>query len=299
MSHRRFRSAALLFLLLAAGVGRAVAEDAVPATYLAPLVAELERVWPGNRTINVVCHGHSVPAGYFRTPHVDSLNAYPAQLHRILKERFPHAVINVIVTAIGGETSPRGAARFERDVLTHRPDLVCLDYSLNDRGPGLAAARAAWSEMITKARAAGAKVILLTPTADQRSNLLDETDALHQHAAQVRELARGRVWSGADAQANGLVDRLGGFWTAAGEAAALAKVPPGEMAFKIYPRRTGLLGSLSRLMGGLDASFGLLGRIESLLNLPALQVLLGGISDLPAGDSGGGISLKAVGLPKP
>jgi len=190
MSHRRFRPAALLVLLLAAGVGRAVAEDAVPATYLAPLVAELERVWPGNRTINVVCHGHSVPAGYFRTPHVDSLNAYPAQLHRILKERFPHAVINVIVTAIGGETSPRGAARFERDVLTHRPDLVCLDYSLNDRGPGLAAARAAWSEMITKARAAGAKVILLTPTADQRSNLLDETDALHQHAAQVRELAR-------------------------------------------------------------------------------------------------------------
>ena len=117
--------------------------------------------------------------------------------------------------------------------------------------------------------------------------------------AKVRELARGRVWSGADAQANGLVDRLGGFWTAAGEAAALAKVPPGEMAFKIYPRRTGLLGSLSRLMGGLDASFGLLGRIESLLNLPALQVLLGGISDLPAGDAGGGISLKAVGLPKP
>jgi protease IV len=117
--------------------------------------------------------------------------------------------------------------------------------------------------------------------------------------AKVREVARGRVWSGTDAQTHGLVDRLGGFWTAAGEAAALAKVPAGEMAFKIYPRRTGLLGSLSRLMGDMDASLGLLGRIESLLNLPALQALLGGISELPAGDVGAGISLKAAGLPEP
>ncbi len=117
--------------------------------------------------------------------------------------------------------------------------------------------------------------------------------------AKVREVARGRVWSGTDAQTHGLVDRLGGFWTAAGEAAALAKVPAGEMAFKIYPRRTGLLGSLSRLMGDMDASLGLLGRIESLFNLPALQALLGGISELPAGDVGAGISLKAAGLPEP
>ena len=117
--------------------------------------------------------------------------------------------------------------------------------------------------------------------------------------AKVREVARGRVWSGTDAQTHGLVDRLGGFWTAAGEAAALAKVPAGEMAFKIYPRRTGLLGSLSSLMGDMDASLGLLGRIESLLNLPALQALLGGISELPAGDVGAGISLKAAGLHEP
>ncbi|OAI44777.1 hypothetical protein AYO42_04115 [Rhizomicrobium sp. SCGC AG-212-E05] len=117
--------------------------------------------------------------------------------------------------------------------------------------------------------------------------------------AKVREVARGRVWSGTDAQTHGLVDRLGGFWTAAGEAAVLAKVPPAEMVFKIYPRRTGLLGSLSRLMGDMDASFGLLGRIESLLNLPALQALLGGISELPAGELSGGVSLKAPGLPEP
>ena len=181
------RTAALASALVTLASAPAAPVD--PANYLAPVVAEMERAWPRNRTINVVCHGHSVPAGYFRTPAVDSLNAYPALLQRALKERFPLAVINVIVTAIGGENSLRGAARFETDVLTHRPDVVCIDYALNDRGPGLAAARTAWSAMITQAQAAGAKVILLTPTPDTRSKLDDPADPLHQHATQVRALA--------------------------------------------------------------------------------------------------------------
>jgi protease-4 len=114
----------------------------------------------------------------------------------------------------------------------------------------------------------------------------------------VRELAKGRVWSGADAKAHGLVDSLGGFWTAAGEAAALAKLPVGEMVFRSYPRRTGLLGGLSRLMGDVDASLGLMGRVESILDNPALQAVLGGLSSLPSG-SHGGVELRATQLPQP
>ena len=105
--------------------------------YLRPIVELLLAQWPGNRTVNIVCHGHSVPAGYFATPMVDTFNAYPALLHRDLKHRFPFAVINVIVTAIGGEGSPQGADRFEADVLCHRPDVVTIDYGLNDRRAGL------------------------------------------------------------------------------------------------------------------------------------------------------------------
>lgn len=135
-------------------------------TYLAALVAELQKEWPGNRTINLVFHGHSVPSGYFATPTVDTFNAYPHLLHRKLKQRFPMAVINCIVTAIGGENSTTGAVRFESDVLVHRPDVVFIDYALNDRGLGLDRAGANWRLMLEAARARGVKVILLTPTAD-------------------------------------------------------------------------------------------------------------------------------------
>jgi len=159
------------------------------STYLLDLAALLGTEWPGNRTVNIVCHGHSVPAGYFSTPFVDTFNAYPHLLHAALKSRFPNAVVNVIVTATGGENSLRGSERFGSEVLCHRPDLITIDYALNDRSIGLDKAREAWSSMIQKALAAGAKVMLLTPTLDTRTNSLSGDDELSRHAEQVRLLA--------------------------------------------------------------------------------------------------------------
>jgi len=163
---------------------------AAPSNYLAGISALLTHQWPTNRTINIVCHGHSVPAGYFKTPTVETFKAYPHLLDKALKERFPYAALNVIVTAIGGENAEEGAKRFEKDVLTLRPDLVTIDYGLNDRAIGLARSEAAWRFMITNALQRGTKVILLTPTPDLNSKLEDPTDPLNQHAEQIRRLAR-------------------------------------------------------------------------------------------------------------
>ena len=158
--------------------------------YLDPILLELAKRWPSNRTVNIVCHGHSVPAGYFATPFVNTFSAYPHLLHRLIKERFPFAVANVIVTASGGESSVSGEARFERDVLSLRPDVLTIDYSLNDRSVGLDAARGAWEKMISAALDRSVKVILCTPTWDDHYYLKDEKwDELSRHAEQVRALA--------------------------------------------------------------------------------------------------------------
>jgi len=162
---------------------------ATPATYLAGVSHELEQRWPANHTVNIVCHGHSVPAGYAHTPEVRTFDAYPYLLHRGLNERFPHAVINVIVTAIGGEDSEQGAARFARDVLRLKPEVVTIDYALNDRRIGLARAERAWRAMIAAALNKNIKVILLTPTGDLSAKLDDPNDPLNQHADQIRRLA--------------------------------------------------------------------------------------------------------------
>lgn len=163
-----------------------------PEHYLLPVIQAFLQPWPGNRCVNIVCHGHSVPAGYFTTPVVDSLHAYPHLLFVGLKERFVHAVLNVIVTAIGGENAEQGAARFGDEVLCHRPDVITIDYALNDRGLGLARAEAAWRQMIEQALAREIKVILLTPTHDLLTVRRGEPQwavELPKHAAQVRRLA--------------------------------------------------------------------------------------------------------------
>jgi len=172
-------------------------------SYLAPLIAELIMAWPANRCINLVCHGHSVPAGYFRTPVVDTLGAYPQQVLSGLKERFPNAVINVIVTAIGGEHAEAGQTRFSQ-VLGHRPDLVLIDYGTNDRGIGLSRARTAWEAMIRSATSAGAKVLLVTPAHEVYGDG-DPAGACEQariaHAALIRALACEHGVALADADA--------------------------------------------------------------------------------------------------
>lgn len=135
-------------------------------TYLKEIVEKLKMRWPDNETINIVCHGHSLPAGYFANSYVDTFNAYPHLLHKNLKERFPNAVMNVIVTAIGGEASESGAARFDEQVLCHRPSVLTIDYALNDRYIGLEKSEKSWREMIEKALKKDIKVILLTSTWD-------------------------------------------------------------------------------------------------------------------------------------
>lgn len=171
--------------------------------YLIEISELLKKEWPANRAINIVCHGHSVPAGYFKTPVVDTFNSYPHLLHQELKSHCPYAVINVIVTAIGGESSDKGAERFERDVLTHSPDIITIDYALNDRNIGLEKAYSSWALMIESALSKNIKVILLTPTGDLTSRLDDKDDPLNKHAEQICALA--------EKYQTGLADSLSSF----------------------------------------------------------------------------------------
>ncbi len=159
-------------------------------TYLFPLTESLRREWPDYRPHYFICHGHSVVTGAYAKTVVRPFDAYPHLWHRLLHEKFPTALLNVIVTAIGGENSVSGAERFQRDVLDRRPDLVTIDYGLNDRGVGLEKARDAWRKMLDLCGAAKVPVILLTPTLDAASVLKPkEGEILSAHAEQIRGLA--------------------------------------------------------------------------------------------------------------
>lgn len=160
-----------------------------PADYFVGLIEAMKIHWPSNRRITIVAHGHSVPAGYFKTPEIRTFDSYPSLLHQRLATQFPTAVIEVIVTAIGGEASTSGTARFEQDVLSLKPDIVMIDYALNDRGLGLKVSRENLEKMISKCKEKKIKVILLTPTPDQTEDLLKTDTPLNAFTQMIRQLA--------------------------------------------------------------------------------------------------------------
>ena len=109
---------------------------------------------------------------------------------------------------------------------------------------------------------------------------------------QVADAARGRVWTGADLKDKGLVNDLGGFWTAAGLAAGLGKVEPGAISFRVYPKPKGFFDNMERVFGGTETSMHALSTLEALITLPEVENVVQAVHDAPRR----GVELRAPGL---
>lgn len=57
-------------------------------------------------------------------------------MDRMLRQKYPAAEIKMVNAGVPGTSSALGAARLERDVLQHRPDLVFVEFAVNGGGIG-------------------------------------------------------------------------------------------------------------------------------------------------------------------
>ncbi|NER17864.1 SGNH/GDSL hydrolase family protein [Spongiivirga citrea] len=179
----------VLAILISLAFSWSCAQEKSKSTYLDSVKLELHKKWPKNRTINLVFHGHSVPSGYLTKGVVDAFGSYPFLSLKRIKIDNKYAVVNAITTSIGGEQSEQGAQRFQTEVLNHKPDVLFIDYALNDRSIGLERSATAWEKMIEEALAYGTKVILMTPTPDLREDIQSNETPLEKHSQQIRKLA--------------------------------------------------------------------------------------------------------------
>ncbi len=180
----------LVFLLFFFQLQKGYTQIALHEVYLDSLKQELKIKWPHNRTINLVFHGHSVPTGYTTRGVIDRINSYPFQTLKKVNDFYPYSAVNAITTSIGGEQAEQGAKRFKEEVLIYKPDVLFIDYALNDRSIGLERAKVAWEQMIEEALTYGTKVILLTPTPDLKEDITSEDSELFRHSEQIRALAK-------------------------------------------------------------------------------------------------------------
>src|SRR5690554_570923 len=97
----------ILFLLLGFLSLTSYGQKADISIYLESIKVELQKKWPNNRTVNLIYHGHSVPSGYYTQGVVNTFGSYPFLALKSLKEKYRYAVINTILTSIGGEQSEK------------------------------------------------------------------------------------------------------------------------------------------------------------------------------------------------
>ena len=117
------------------------------------------------------------------------------------------------------------------------------------------------TETLTRGKFADLDDVTTPLTPDDRQKLIDEMTLIYDvfvsrvaagrslTAEQVNAIGRGRVWTGAQAKENGLVDELGGFATAvqtAKQAAGIDAKKEVELVF--YPKHASLLGRLAELL---------------------------------------------------
>ena len=86
----------------------------------------------------------------------------------------------------------------------------------------------------------------------------------------VRQIAKGRVWTGEQAYGLGLVDKLGGFYDAVDKAKALAGLK-GEVRIKRMGQPKSALEALTRVFSADAASLGGLARLGRVLSDPKVE----------------------------
>ena len=156
--------------------------------------SELDRRARAGELLSVVFLGGSLTWGAQATD--PQLTSYRALTSRRLEERYPAARFRFWDSAIGGTTSQLGAFRLERDVLARKPDLVFLDFTVNDDPsvPPVADRLASYEAIVRRLVSAGVPVVQaifavkkdVLPGADERP-----LDAAHKAIAQAYGLPSG------------------------------------------------------------------------------------------------------------
>jgi lysophospholipase L1-like esterase len=98
-------------------------------TRLAAVMAKARR----GEEICVAAIGGSITAGGLQTK--DPKNRYISRVADWFTQTFPKSKVRFVNAGIGGTNSLYGAMRVQRDVLSKKPDLVVVEYAVNDNHP--------------------------------------------------------------------------------------------------------------------------------------------------------------------
>lgn len=127
---------------------------------------------------------------------------YLKMVDQVLAEQYPDLALPKIKNAgISGNKAENMVARFEKDVIAKKPNVVTISVGINDvwhrlKAPHDDKVLATYKENVTRmvdmAQAAGAKVIIIAPTVIQEDPANEGNTRLLMYVAAQREIAKAK-----------------------------------------------------------------------------------------------------------
>jgi len=136
--------------------------------------------------VTIVAFGDSITAGYCVR------RGFPSLWKELLAEKYPEAVVEMINSGTCGDTSMDGLARLDWAALSYEPDLITINFGINDCALGLDLEEFEMNfvEMVRRIRAGPNSEILLlssqpleTPPYDRM--VLDYYQVVHRVAKEM------------------------------------------------------------------------------------------------------------------
>ena len=87
------------------------------------------------QTVRIAALGDSLTYGWMAD------RGYIEHLQQMLKERYPAAAVSIVNRGIPGDTARGGLERLDKDIISEQPDMVFVQFGLNDAFCGCPAAQ--------------------------------------------------------------------------------------------------------------------------------------------------------------
>lgn len=119
------------------------------------------------RPVTYVAFGDSVTQGCMEYATIEHQEVFPQLFKRMVEQRYPRTIMNVINSGVSADTVVRSEERWERDIFSYDPDLISIGFGVNDAHAGEAGLEAylnGLKRLIQELRdRTSAEIVILTP----------------------------------------------------------------------------------------------------------------------------------------
>lgn len=128
-------------------------------------LTELRKTMKSGKEVKIVCYGDSITYGFEDVKNAP-YHPYPQTLETLLIKKYKNQNISVINEGHGGWRSDHAVNKATELVLSQKPDVVLLDFGINDAYSDFTEAyfKKKMIELVKSVKKDGALVVILSPT---------------------------------------------------------------------------------------------------------------------------------------